>query len=129
MHILYLFGAHIICIWCAHHIFGCTHNVLIRMLSVFGANIVFYFVRKFHYLRPTFYLFLHEFNIYCANIIFIWCAHYIYFVRIYFNWVCFVHTWYLFAEQLILFCSNIKFIIYTHYIIWCAHYIIRYAHY
>jgi len=84
-----------------HYIFWCTHDVLIRTLSLFGANICFFdFGRKCHYLRPTFYLFLHEFNLYCASIflfgariIFILCAYY-------FNWVCFVHTSYLFAWTL-----------------------------
>ena len=152
VHILYVYGAYIIFILCIHYIFWCPHNVLIRTLYLFDANIIWY-GGIFHYLRSTFYLFLHEFYLFCTNIICIWCTHYItqstnisficyhiifiwcehtiHFVCLlfYFNCVCFGHTWYLFGEQFILFSARIELIWCTHYIIWCVHYIIWYTHY
>ena len=42
LHILYVYGAYIIFIWCIYYIFWCTHNVLIRTLYLFGANIILF---------------------------------------------------------------------------------------
>jgi hypothetical protein len=144
LHILNLFVAHIIFIWCIHYIFWCTHNVLIfryihlvltfffilcEYFIIFGQHFI-YFCMNFNYFVEALFLFgarvrlssAQTIHLFCHHNIFIWYAYH-------FNWLLIVHTWYFFCEQLIIFCAHIKFILWTHYTTWCEHYLIWYMHY
>ena len=137
MHILYLFGAHIIFIWCIYYIYlvhilylYSAHIifsiVLIRTLSLFGANIVLFcsdISLSSAYILSILHEFLVEFSFFsficmCCRSLFVLLYFFLWpvYCRLFFD-IRILITHLVSSNSYYSFCASIIFI-------WCAHYII-----